>query len=413
MRPTLASVALAALPVLWAAAPARAAVPGVKTSHGFCDTPVVGLTCDAVGKVGDAVGSAVGGVAGWTFSQVFGAIAAWVGDGAAWLVGKLGEFISETVAVDVADPTFVERYRLMGGLALALALPLLLASVIQGVIRQDTGQILRSVCGYLPLALLVMVAGVELTRTAVRLTDWMSAAAAGGSGGDVGQALAQLGGVLAAGAAGGVPLFVFFLVAALVAFAALVLWAELLLRAAAIYACLLFLPLVLAALVWPATAHWCRRLVHTLAALILSKLVIAATLALGVSLVSQGFTDGGFNSLLTGGVLLFLAAMSPFALLRLIPVAEAAAVSHMDGRAQRGLGSIAALGGGAVLAGSLMQARGPGGIGGGGGLGEAMTSARFMGVPGPMGVAAYLAAGAGGRRSRGQGPETPPAGERR
>ena len=66
------------------------------------------------------------------------------------------------------------------------------------------------------------------------------------------------------------------LVSLLIAVAAFVLWLELLIRAAAVYVAVLFLPLALATLVWPAVSHWCRRLVETLAALILSKFVIVA-----------------------------------------------------------------------------------------------------------------------------------------
>ena len=66
------------------------------------------------------------------------------------------------------------------------------------------------------------------------------------------------------------------LTAAVVAF---VLWLELAVRSAAIGAAALFLPLALVGLAWPATSHWARRLGETLAALVLSKLVIAAVLA--------------------------------------------------------------------------------------------------------------------------------------
>jgi hypothetical protein len=123
--------------------------------------------------------------------------------------------------------------------------------------------------------------------------------------------------------------------------AAFVLWLELLIRAAAVYVAVLFLPLALATLVWPAVSHWCRRLVETLAALILSKFVIVATLSLAAGAVSSG-TSGtgdhgsGFSSVLAGGALLLMATFVPFAILRMIPAVEAGAVSHLDGLRQRG-----------------------------------------------------------------------------
>ncbi len=99
------------------------------------------------------------------------------------------------------------------------------------------------------------------------------------------------------------------LIALLIAVAAFVLWMELLIRAAAVYVAVLFLPLALATLVWPAVAHWCRRLVETLAALILSKFVIVATLSLAAGAVASGsirIGDAvrGFTAVLAGGALL-------------------------------------------------------------------------------------------------------------
>src|SRR6202042_1006596 len=121
--------------------------------------------------------------------------------------------------------------------------------------------------------------------------------------------------------------FVLLLIALLIAVAAFVLWLELLIRAAAVYVAVLFLPLALATLVWPSVSHWCRRLVETLAALILSKFVIVATLSLAASAVSSGAVGGtsggagsGFASVLAGGALLVLSTFVPFAILRLIPM---------------------------------------------------------------------------------------------
>ena len=56
-----------------------------------------------------------------------------------------------------------------------------------------------------------------------------------------------------------------------------------LIRDAAIYVAVLFLPLVFAGLVWPAAAPWSKRLVETIVAIILSKFVIVAVLSLAAS----------------------------------------------------------------------------------------------------------------------------------
>jgi hypothetical protein len=138
---------------------------------------------------------------------------------------------------------------------------------------------------------------------------------------------------------------VLLLIALVIAVAAFVLWLELLIRAAAVYVAVLFLPLALASLVWPAVSHWCRRLVETLAALILSKFVIVATLSLAAGAVSSGTAGSGahgsgFSSVLAGGALLVMATFVPFAILRMIPAVEAGAVGHLDGLRARGTSAV-------------------------------------------------------------------------
>ena len=63
-------------------------------------------------------------------------------------------------------------------------------------------------------------------------------------------------------------------------------------RAAAIYVAVFFMPLALACYVWPATTAIAKRTVELLAALILSKFVIVATLTLGVAALHGGPVTG-------------------------------------------------------------------------------------------------------------------------
>jgi hypothetical protein len=157
--------------------------------------------------------------------------------------------------------------------------------------------------------------------------------------------------VAAAGAAalGGSP-FLPFLVGLFVIAAAFFLWIELLLREAAVYVIVLMLPLAFAAFVWPARRIWAVRAVELLVALILSKFAIVAVLSLGGAAISSA--GSSLTGLMAGAVLVMLAAFSPWALLRLIPLAEIAsgavgplrgelkgAVDHAQpahGRARRG-----------------------------------------------------------------------------
>jgi hypothetical protein len=107
--------------------------------------------------------------------------------------------------------------------------------------------------------------------------------------------------------------------------AAFALWVELLLREAAVYVIVLMLPLAFAALVWPTRRIWAVRAVEILVALILSKFAIVAVLSLGGAALDAGTGHGGIAQLMAGAVLILLAAFSPWALLRLVPMAEVAA----------------------------------------------------------------------------------------
>ena len=154
------------------------------------------------------------------------------------------------------------------------------------------------------------------------------------------------------------PPFVLFVGGLAVVFGALMVWVELLIRAAAVYVAVLFLPLALASLAWPAIAHWCRRLVDTLVALVLGKFVIVSVLSLAAGALAGGTGSGsaggsgspggeagspgaghsgggGFAAVLGGAALLLFAAFAPWALFRLLPFLEAGAVGHLESLSHR------------------------------------------------------------------------------
>ncbi len=295
------------------------------------------------------VGSIGGSIAASGFESVLNGISQWVASGAEWLLGQIGDVLVSTTTVDVGATWFRAHYGQMTALAGVVILPMLLASTLQAVVRQDAGQLVRTFLVQLPLALLLAVVAMQVVILSLSATDAMSNAVAGGSGADVHSLLTGVTtGLVAAAADPTIASFVLLLIALLVAVAAFVLWIELLIRAAAVYVAVLFLPLALATLVWPAVSHWCRRLIETLAALILSKFVIVATLSLAAGAVSSGTagtgTHGaGFSAVLAGGALLVMATLVPFAILRLIPAVEAGAVSHLDGLRARGTAAVTRL----------------------------------------------------------------------
>ncbi len=326
---------------------AAVTVPGVPAAACTPAAGALGAACSTVGSVAGAAGSVVSSAVGFGVGSVLDAVSSWVTSGAAWLLGQIGGVLSSSTAVDLGAPWFRTHYATMASLAAVVVLPLLLLGVVQALYRQSASMLVRTVLVNVPLAVLLTAVAVTLVQLGLAVTDAMCAAVSGGSGADAGHFMATVAAALTPTAATGqpgAPTFVLFLGGMAVVAGAVMLWLELLLRAAAVYVAVLFLPLALAGLAWPAISHWSRRLADTLAALILSKLVIVAVLSLAVGALASGTgstpsgsttSGGGFASVLGGAALLLLAALAPWSLFRLLPFLEAGAVGHLEGLSQR------------------------------------------------------------------------------
>jgi hypothetical protein len=327
---TLATVLSALVAAGPAAAPASAAsVPNP------CDLPGVDFVCNAAGDLAGAAAQAAG-------DFVMRGVTSWVTNAAVWVTGKVGALIDATASPDVRAEWFAGQYRSMMAVAGLLALPMLLLALIQAVWRQDIWILLRSAFGYLPMAFILSAAAIVATQLLVSVTDDLSAIVVQGLGGGSGNLLQSVGdaykNALDDTSANAVPLFGVFLGAIILAIGAFVLWLEMVIRDAAIYIALFFLPLTFVAMIWPATSRWARRLVEFLVAVILAKFVIVAIIGLASAAITQTSLaqpgDGSvFERMIAGAALLVLAAWSPFGLLRLIPMMEVAAGSVAGQRA--------------------------------------------------------------------------------
>jgi len=315
----------------------RATAAAAAPASGCTGLQAVDPLCYALG----AVGSIGGSVATAGIDAVLSGLSQWVASGAEWLLSQIGNVLISTTTIDLGATWFRQHYELMVALAGIVVLPLLLVSTLQAIYRQSAGQLIRAFFVQLPLALLLGVVAIQIVILCLSATDALCTEVAGGSGSDVKALLAGMTkGLIVAVGDPSMATFVLLLVGLLVAAAAFVLWLELLVRAAAVYVAVLFLPLALATLVWPSVSHWCKRLVETLTALILSKFVIVATLSLAAGAVSSGTAGtgdagSGFASVLAGGALLVLSTFVPFSILRLIPMVEAGAIGHLEGVRQR------------------------------------------------------------------------------
>ena len=313
-------------------------VPGLPSSSG--PSAPNGLEVSGLpGLGGGVLDSAFGGLAGEGAAAVFDGLARWVAQGTSSLLGPVVEAIDHVTKPDLRAAWFDGQYRRMGVVAGYLVLPLLVAAAITAIVRQDPRGLLRAIGVQLPAAVIGMAVAVQLINLALAATDGLCAVVSAGTGSDTKALFDHLHRSLDV-ASPGAGSFAVMIVSIVVAIGALLLALELIVRTAAVYVAVLFLPVAFAGLVWPSTARWGRRLAETLTVLILSKFVVVAVVAMAVAALGAGIAGEGLSGLLTGASLLLLAGGAPFALLRMVPIVEAGMIGHLEGVSRKGLPAV-------------------------------------------------------------------------
>jgi hypothetical protein len=320
----------------------------------------VGDACNAVsdevtGAVTAPITDALKGVSNGIFEQ----ITIWVADGASWLIGQVVKGIEETTTPQLTTKAFVSQYGRMAEIAALMGLAMLLLAVLEGLAQGNAGLLARVVLINLPLAFIATSVAYAVVQLLLVATDGMCHAIAtashdnsehffkgaitglGEAGGSAGKEVGGAAGTNPSGAVAGeaagsvgVPLFVTFLAAIIGAFAAFLVWLELLMRDAAIYVVALFMPMALAASIWPRWTGALRRTAELLVVIIGSKFVIVSIISLAAGLVAE--TDGRVEHILAASALMLLACFAPFVLLKLVPFAEGAMTAAYGRRSAAG-----------------------------------------------------------------------------
>ena len=334
---TIAALVLSATP-----ATASAGVGGTVCSLAGLVSGLAGKLCTVAGHPGrvlDAgkklagghVGGALGaltGSASKTVARAAGitALIAGVIGGAHYALKHTATAIGSSTNPDLGAVWFSSSYWRMAAVAALLTVPFLFAAAIQAMLRSDLTLLIRSAFGYLPVGLLAVGVAAPLTALLLAGSDEMSSIVSSASGHAGATFLDRVGGLGGAISAISGSAFVSFFIALFAIAAAITLWLELLIREAAVYVVVLMLPLFFAAMVWPARRIWAARAVELLVALILSKFAIVAVLGLGGAALGHTILPG-IGTLLAGTALVLLAAFSPWAMLRLLPLHELAAAA--------------------------------------------------------------------------------------
>jgi hypothetical protein len=121
----------------------------------------------------------------------------------------------------------------------------------------------------------------------------------------------------------------------LTCFMALLVYLELVMRAALMLTVTAFIPLVCVMSIWPRLAGAATHLGEFMVGLLLSKFVIATTIYIGYGMVLPGITGNGTNQeadwMVTGLAILFIAAFSPVVLVQGLRFTHSAAGSLVRG----------------------------------------------------------------------------------
>lgn len=280
------------------------------------------------------------GAVGWGFEHVAEGIAGWVLEAVSFFVEGTVRFLLDSGSPNLTAAWFsgagspFATVRNIAGLTL---LGFLFLGLIQGLLAGDSGGMIRRMAVDLPGAIIGMAATTVVVDRLLALTDAMSATVLQNADGQAVHFLSGFG-VAVAGLNGGFAAVLLGLIASIAGF---LVWVELMIRSVMVYVIVAMSPLAFAATVWPAAKGVLRRMVELLIAIILSKLVIAIAISIGVAALSGAGTASapadsapvdelaaGMGNLFVGTAILAMAAFAPFLLLKLIPMAEAALVAQ-------------------------------------------------------------------------------------
>jgi hypothetical protein len=283
-----------------------------------------------------------GRATGAVWDQIVSGLVSWVVNSITWFVAALLQFFDRSSTPALASNWFAggpigsgahSPYSVVASLALSVLVLCVLLSVVHGLLTGEGPAMIGRIARDVPLAVLGIVGTIGVVQVLLGTADELTARILTGTQAGT-HATAVLRALGQFQASSGQPTFVVFLLGLVAVLGAFVLWVELLVRASLLYVLLALSPFAYAAFVWPSARRILHRLAELVVALVFSKVVIAVTLAVAASALASSNTGGlatgdqKIGTLLIGTIMFLLAAFSPFLLLRLFPVVEAAVVAH-------------------------------------------------------------------------------------
>ncbi|KQM83656.1 conjugal transfer protein TrbL [Agromyces sp. Leaf222] len=273
----------------------------------ICDVPVIAEVCT---NVGEGTASLVTAPFDWLASAM--------GSAAAWMFEAVWTAFDTTTLVDVTDPTYLQVFNVLFGVAVFVTLIFFFLQLITGLVHRDPTALPRAGLG-LAKSILGSFVIVGLTALLLEITDQLTIGivqATGNTMAGMGDRIALLASGLATiniGAPGVGAIITIFLSALAISAAAIV-WFSLLIRKALLLVAVVFGPIALAGATWDATKGWFGKWVAFIVALVLSKLVLVVIFLVAIAQVAAPI-DADLASIsdpIAGIVLMFVAAFAPY-----------------------------------------------------------------------------------------------------
>lgn len=383
--------------------------------------PIPGL------PTGDPVGAGLGALAdaaGWSMEKVFGGIVDAIGGAVKSLLPSIAGLIDAATAPQVTGEWFSgaasSPYQLVAAVSVVAIAIMVIGAVPGAAMKGDTGGMLKRLLVTVPIAIIGIATAPVWVKTGLDLADGLTEAfiqATDGSLDEMVNTLTKKAETAPGGELGAALLMILML--SFIAFGALVVWVVLLLRTSLLYLLVALIPAGCAAMLWESTRGFFKKLSEVVVVLVFSKPVLALALSVGAGAVNIG--SGGkpvavptaegaasaadsassgilqASTLLPGGVVLLVAGLTPWILLKLLPGMEQAAAGAMMGRAAMGSAST----GGAALKSAKEATAGIAGVGAAG-AGVAAGAARKLGGS-ASGAASQSGSSAGSTPSAGDG----------
>lgn len=373
---------------------------------------------DIIGGIGGFFGGLAEDAGRAIIELVLAVIFGFIADAVAAITSALAPtFNGDSTTVDLTGGWFNAEggaavTTLTSVIAGALVLVFLLLALVRALFAGEFSAMWRASLIDVPVAFLGTAVTVLVAAALLEIVDMASVTLLGADGEQLSafsEALADAERLNGAGLLG-------ILFGLLFIIGAVLVWIQLLVRAALIYIVIAFAPILWVTRAYPGTRRISRRGIEIAMALILSKFVMAISFRLGAEALRGGAVttdEVDLSAMLVGAAIMLLTAFMPFAVFKVIPIVESASAASGADKAAAGaavVGAGAAVGATVVaakLAGSGVSTaagaiRGPGG-GPSGGDGGATT------VPGAGGGGPSGGGGAPGG-DRGTGPAGPAGG---